>query len=169
MSRNQTRNWVFTLNNYTESEIKDMETWTDKGVQGIGYEKEVGKEGTPHLQGFIVMNKKASISTLKTLNKRMHLEPMKGRIDHNITYCSKEGNFTKIGKARQTPYRRREYGARYAVSDPCSHAASGDTSENRTQIDWFNHRHYVRGSTVNNKEAQANGGDVRRNKGRMHR
>mgnify|MGYP002700000978 CR=1 FL=1 len=97
MSRQQSKNWVFTLNNYTEEELKDMETWTSKGIQGIGYEKEVGAEGTPHIQGFIVAANKCSLSTLKKLNPRMHLERMKGRIDQNITYCSKEGGFTKIG------------------------------------------------------------------------
>lgn len=111
MSRQQSKNWVFTLNNYTEEEVDDIKTWVTKGAKGIGYEKEVGREGTPHLQGFIIMNNKCEMSTVKKLNKRMHLERMKGRIDQNVTYCSKEGDFTKIGK----PYRRRVASGRFAA------------------------------------------------------
>jgi len=98
MSYSQSRNWVFTLNNYTEKELKDIETWTSKGVEGVGYGKEVGENGTPHLQGFLVMTKKSAMSTVKTLNSRMHLERMKGKLTQSIAYCSKQDSLTIIGK-----------------------------------------------------------------------
>lgn len=98
MSYGQSRNWVFTLNNYTEEEVKDIETWTDKGVEGVGYGKEVGENGTPHLQGFLVMAKKSALSTVKKLNPRMHLERMRGKLTQSIAYCSKQDNLTIIGK-----------------------------------------------------------------------
>jgi len=98
MARSQSRNWVFTLNNYTEEEVKDIETWTDKGVEGVGYGKEVGENGTPHLQGFLVMTNKSALSTVKKLNPRMHLERMKGKLTQSIAYCSKQDTLTVIGK-----------------------------------------------------------------------
>lgn len=101
MSYSQSRNWVFTLNNYTEAEIKDIETWTDKGAEGIGYGKEVGENGTPHLQGFIVMQKKCAMKTVKELNKRMHLERMKGRLTQSMAYCSKQDSLTIVGKCKR--------------------------------------------------------------------
>jgi len=79
--------------------VKDIETWDEtKGVQGVGYGKEVGENGTPHLQGFIVMLKKCGMATVKALNKRMHLEKMKGRIEQSVEYCSKQDSLTVIGK-----------------------------------------------------------------------
>jgi len=101
MSYSQSRNWVFTLNNYTEEELKDIETWTDKGVEGVGYGKEVGANGTPHLQGFLVMTKKSAMSTVKALNSRMHLERMKGKLTQSIAYCSKQDSLTIIGKGHR--------------------------------------------------------------------
>jgi len=99
MARAQSRNWVFTLNNFTDEEVKDISGWNEeKGVQGVGYGKEVGENGTPHLQGFLVMKNKCSMSTVKKLNSRMHLERMKGRLEQSITYCSKQDSLTIIGK-----------------------------------------------------------------------
>jgi len=93
----QSRNWVFTLNNYTEEEVKGMDGWLEKGVEGIGYGREVGENGTPHLQGFIIMKEKATMHKVKKLNQRMHLEKMRGRITQSIAYCSKQDQLTVIG------------------------------------------------------------------------
>lgn len=98
MARQQSKYWVFTLNNYTEEELKDISSWTKTGVKGVAYGKEQGENGTPHLQGFIVMEKRCELGTVKKLNKRMHLERMKGNIRQNEDYCSKQDNLTVIGK-----------------------------------------------------------------------
>lgn len=98
MAREQSRNWVFTLNNYTDDDIKDITTWTDRGVEGVGYGKEVGDSGTPHLQGFLVFTKKVSLSTVKDLNGRMHIERMRGKLTQSIAYCSKQDSLTILGK-----------------------------------------------------------------------
>jgi len=47
-------NFVFTLNNYTEEEVEEIDAIV--GTEGcsvvyLDYGKEVGQEGTPHLQG----------------------------------------------------------------------------------------------------------------------
>lgn len=121
-----------------------MEEWLDRGVQGIGYEREVGSNGTPHLQGFIIMHNKASLTTVKQLNKRLHLERMKGRIDHNITYCSKEGNFTKIGKARQTPSCRQAPVSAFGEHWPCGTLGlRRHYTEDGNHAGGFNNRHYA--------------------------
>jgi len=111
----QSKNWVFTLNNYTEEDIKDIETWIAKGVEGVGYGKEVGANGTPHLQGFIVMQDKATMHKVKKLNQRMHLERMKGRITQSIAYCSKQAELVTVGKCF---FNRGDLGARYCESAP---------------------------------------------------
>lgn len=84
MSRSQA--WCFTLNNYTEDELPR--------VQGIDcsyltYGKEVGQEGTPHLQGYIRFKTKKSLSQVKELLPRAHLETS-NTVAAAIKYCHKE-------------------------------------------------------------------------------
>lgn len=93
----QSSNWVFTLNNYTEQEVADISTWVNKGARGIGYSKEVGESGTPHLQGFICMTKKCGLKKIKALNNRMHIEVMRGKIKDSEKYCSKQASLSIIG------------------------------------------------------------------------
>lgn len=89
--------WCYTLNNYTEVEIMD--------VQAIEcaynvYGKEEGKMGTPHLQGYIEMKSKKRFRTMKKLfPERTHLEPRhpNSNADACDTYCKKEGLFWTKG------------------------------------------------------------------------
>ena len=49
----QVRRWVFTLNNYTDAELVEIaeEIAVPSMVTRLMYGKEVGANGTPHLQG----------------------------------------------------------------------------------------------------------------------
>jgi hypothetical protein len=91
-------NWVFTLNNYTDEDIKSIQGWTKNGVIGVGYGKEVGKEGTPPLQGYVHMGKQSNQKRMKELSPKAHWEVMKGKLSQSEAYCSKEGELTIIGK-----------------------------------------------------------------------
>lgn len=85
--------WCFTLNNYTEEEIGNLETTFSKFEILYGYGREVGEQGTPHLQGWIESkNKIRPLETFKGL-KRIHWEKRKGTKEQNIKYCAKEGNY----------------------------------------------------------------------------
>lgn len=86
------RSWTFTLNNYSDSEYSDLLIFCKKKDRYI-IGKEVGKEGTPHLQGYFYHRNQTRWSTLKKLNPRMHLEKARSDIETNYNYCSKEGNF----------------------------------------------------------------------------
>lgn len=61
--------------------------------------KEVGKGGTPHLQGFANFKKKLRLSTLKKLPgfTRAHAQPAKGTDLQNQRYCQKEKNYLEMG------------------------------------------------------------------------
>lgn len=91
--RNQTgeriQRFVFTLNNYTKEEEEDIQKWTP---MWLIYGRENATTGTPHLQGACVIGKKMSFNTVKKLPgfQRAHIEIMKGTVQHNIAYCSKE-------------------------------------------------------------------------------
>nr|QSX73338.1 replication-associated protein [Pigeon circovirus] len=86
------KRWCFTLNNPTEEEIKSLDTWLVSDFHYAIVGKEVGEQGTPHLQGFVHLKQKKRLTQLKQLLKRAHWEKARGSDDDNEKYCSKEGN-----------------------------------------------------------------------------
>jgi hypothetical protein len=88
------KNWCFTLNNYSEEEYKEILN-TDCGYIIIG--KEVGENGTPHLQGYIQMKITKRLTGMKKINDKAHWEQARGTPEENRKYCSKEKNFEEKG------------------------------------------------------------------------
>lgn len=86
--------WCFTLNNYTAYEKEDIDKM-DVKYSIYGHEK--GAEGTPHLQGYAIFRSNKRLSALKKIVPRAHWEIAKGTTEHNIKYCSKEGDVTETG------------------------------------------------------------------------
>jgi hypothetical protein len=89
------RRFCFTLNNYEEDDLAAFHNAPDRAYVIIG--KEIGANGTPHLQGYITFFKTKRIGGLKAINGRAHWEIAKGNTAQNILYCSKEGDFHEIG------------------------------------------------------------------------
>lgn len=83
----QAKNWVFTLNNPTRSEGEAVENLE---VPFLIYGKELGETGTPHLQGYVQLEQKRRLASVKELIPRAHLEIARGTVDENIKYCSKQ-------------------------------------------------------------------------------
>lgn len=85
MSKN--RNYLFTLNNYTDAEIELLKK-IECNYLVWGYE--VGKSGTPHLQGFVAFHNARTIRgiTQDKAFKRAHLEESKKPLSA-IDYCKK--------------------------------------------------------------------------------
>ena len=81
------RNWCYTINNYDEEELKSIADWPDVVYNVMGLE--VGEEGTPHIQGYVEMNKKCRLSAMKKLNERAHWERREGKQHEAIDYCKK--------------------------------------------------------------------------------
>lgn len=89
----RSRAYVVTLNNYTDDEISKI-----SGSQGFGAEKwivgkEVGEEGTPHLQCYFRFKNQKTFSSIKALLPRAHIEAAKGNDLQNWTYCAKQGAY----------------------------------------------------------------------------
>lgn len=94
--------WCFTLNNFTNNDIKYiLETTCAYGF--VVFENEIGDSGTPHLQGFVkFLNKKRPMSIYKDeylhkanespTNKDGHLKWSKCRGDElaNWSYCTED-------------------------------------------------------------------------------
>ena len=99
---NPAKRWCFVLNNWNESEFcsicSKIKTLCSIGLIG----KEVGENGTPHLQGYIEFKTKARPKS-KFDNDRIHWDKCKGSREENITYCSKDGNVWYHGI--DTPYK----------------------------------------------------------------
>lgn len=85
------RRWTFTLNNYNEEELNSL-ILSFKNYQYI-IGKEVGDNGTPHLQGYIESKNQITFERMKKILPRAHIEQAIASKDDNIKYCSKENDF----------------------------------------------------------------------------
>lgn len=92
---NRGKQWCFTLNNFSENDIDTILDWP---CRYLVFGKEVGVEGTPHLQGYVQFNKTLRFSQLKKLNERIHWEQARGSPKQASDYCKKDGDFTEVGK-----------------------------------------------------------------------
>ncbi len=82
------RNWCFTLNNPDDTLVEDdPHTWS---AQYVVWQKEKGKDGTLHLQGYCELEKLSRLSAMKKINPRAHWEPRKGNQEQAINYCKKK-------------------------------------------------------------------------------
>lgn len=91
----KSRNWSFTLNNYTEEELQTLLNNSLSNYVVIG--KEVGSEnGVPHLQGFMRFTNCVRLLTLTKINARCHWEPSRSGCEFNFKYCTKgKGTFNE--------------------------------------------------------------------------
>lgn len=95
MSRS--RSWVFTLNNYTELEEKEVQDWD---CQYLVYGREKGESGTPHLQGYVRFETLKGMPGMKKLQSRAHWEVTKNNAAA-IKYCKKDGDVFEKGDPPQ--------------------------------------------------------------------
>lgn len=89
------RNLCFTLNNYTDEEYKALIVLECKYIV-IG--KEVGENGTPHLQGYVEFKGSKRFGTLKRINEKIHWEKRMGTAQQAADYCKKDGDFEERGE-----------------------------------------------------------------------
>lgn len=90
---------VFTINNYTDQDVLDLKSNTKITYLVFGYE--VGENGTPHLQGYLEVKRRAEIAWYKKhIHKTAHFEPRRGTLEEAVNYCKKDGNFHEQGEAK---------------------------------------------------------------------
>lgn len=90
----KTRGYCFTLNNYTDD---DQASLRALDFRYLTYGREVGANGTKHLQGYIHFRCPRSFTSVKRLVPRWHVEPRNGTIQQAVVYCHKDGDFEEFG------------------------------------------------------------------------
>lgn len=93
----RSRGWSFTLNNYSDEDYELLKAHLHSTSLKYVIGKEVGEKGTPHLQGYCYYKNPQTLTHMKKINSRIHWERSLGSPEQNLTYCSKDGNFTEHG------------------------------------------------------------------------
>lgn len=94
----RSRNWCFT--DFNLNDWEDIYNRSKK-IRFIGYELErCPDSGKPHYQGFVQFETCMRLSEAKKHleDKTIHIEIMKGNLQQNIKYCSKDKNYKSYGK-----------------------------------------------------------------------
>ena len=100
----RSRRWVFTLNNYSQEELEDIDGLyeRERGVRYLIFGREQGDSGTPHLQGYVEFEALHSLLRVKALiGERAHFEVAKGTGRQASTYCKKDGDFYEFGELKR--------------------------------------------------------------------
>lgn len=110
----QARNWNFTLNNFNEDDLENFSRLSEQinensDITYLIIGREIGVQGTPHLQGFIQFRTKKRMNQVKSLfsfgNGRFgHLSTMHRRSSPLFCsqYCKKDGDFEEWGVIQTT-------------------------------------------------------------------
>lgn len=95
-------------------------------VAYICYGREVGANGTRHLQGYVEFNKSVRFNAVRRLlGERAHVEPRRGTADQAREYCFKEDDEPFVSGV---PSSERTGGARSGFQEAVSRTTSGCTA-----------------------------------------
>lgn len=111
-TRGQYMYWLFTLNNYVIGDVERLRQLFNVGCTWYRFQKEVGENGTPHLQGVCHFRGKMRLSQVRThYSLRAHWEPSKSEAANE--YCAKEETFAgerwEGGKRREPKQLKDKY------------------------------------------------------------
>lgn len=87
---NPAKNWVFTLNNFTEDELKQLQETEEPWIRYLVFQHERGSEGTDHLQGYLECVERRRLPQLRRFLPRAHWEIRRGNQSQAIRYATKE-------------------------------------------------------------------------------
>lgn len=108
--------YVFTINNYTETDIDNVRSLVSS-CNYLVFGREVGESGTPHLQGFLILKRSQRFTWLTGKLPRTHVEKARGNNDQAASYCKKDGDFEEFGSYPQGAGERRDLNEAIAWAD----------------------------------------------------
>ena len=83
------------MNNWDDEKLNHLKSLD---VRYMVFGKEIGDQGTPHLQGYVYLHKKKSLKSVNTFfGIPMHVEVAKADSFCNREYCTKEEDFYEKG------------------------------------------------------------------------
>ena len=85
VTKRQSKYWVFTINNPD----KDIDDFDKSKIEFMIYQYEIGKEGTEHIQGYVVFKRPIRFNTIHNMVPRAHWETRMGTHKQCVDYCSK--------------------------------------------------------------------------------
>lgn len=95
------KSWCFTINNPISDDRWEIEALKlEASYMVVG--EEVGEQGTPHLQGFVILHQVKTLHRMKQLLTRAHLESRRGTVKQAAEYCKKEGDWEEHGELPQS-------------------------------------------------------------------
>ena len=104
MVRVRSNRVTFTVNNYDLSDVELIQEYSKKQYcKYIVCGEEIGENGTPHLQGFVHIEKDPKSCGIKfwkeefKFSNQAHFETARGTDEQNEAYCTKEGPFFASG------------------------------------------------------------------------
>lgn len=82
---------MFTLNNYTEENVEELQEWGRDNTTYMIFGKEVGESGTPHLQGYFECNRRrlTGLTCIRFGENRWWVDVARGTGVVCRRYCSK--------------------------------------------------------------------------------
>lgn len=96
-AQNAAKHWGFTENNPTSERTKKWQDAIKEHCEYGVFELEKGENGTPHLQGYFVLNKKKRLSWIKNnMSETAYLFAANGTPDQNYIYCTKDYRAGKV-------------------------------------------------------------------------
>jgi len=92
--------WGFTINNYDETDLALVQQGYPDYVREIVYTLEKGEEGTPHIQGWLKLQRQQRLSFVKKLFPRGHFKAlMKAEYDLNTKRYAQKLDDTAVAGA----------------------------------------------------------------------
>ena len=87
----QSKRWCFTINNPTDDDKFWENAEQQEQLEYLIVQYEVGEQGTPHYQGFLILKRRNRLTWLKNnMNERAHWERTRGTDQQAADYCKKE-------------------------------------------------------------------------------
>jgi len=96
MAMNTATFWAFTINNPDENDYAIVRQGYSDYVRSLIHTSEVGKDGTPHIQGWLKLQKQQRLSFVKKLFPRAHFTPLT-KAEHELNtrrYVQKDDETT---------------------------------------------------------------------------
>lgn len=111
MVQNAAKRWCITVNNWTNEEYQDLIASASTLWAYLIVAKEIGENGTPHLQCFGILNNKRRLRQVKQLPglSRAHLEISRGTTKEASDYCKKDGDYEEFGEAPKSQGARNDF------------------------------------------------------------